>query len=76
MTYETMVSRNPRFHPEKTKTRRPPSCGKSRSVESEENQRQVFLSFHRPWNPAQPAGFHFSHSPDCCCYFYEPNRCT
>jgi hypothetical protein len=33
----------------KTKTRRPPGCGKSRSVESEENQKQVFLSFHRPW---------------------------
>ncbi len=29
-----------------------------------------FPSFPPPlWNPAQPAGFHFSHSPDyCCCY--------
>ena len=33
----------------KTKTRRPPGCGKSRSVESEENQKQVFLPSHRPW---------------------------
>ena len=33
----------------KTKTRRPPGCGKSRSVESEENQKQVFLASHRPW---------------------------
>src|SRR5207237_882568 len=32
-----------------TKTRRPPGCGKSRSVESEENQKQVFLPSHRPW---------------------------
>ena len=29
--------------------RRPPGCGKSRSVESEENQKQVFLPSHRPW---------------------------
>jgi hypothetical protein len=33
----------------KNKTRRPPGCGKSRSVESEENQKQVFLPSHRPW---------------------------
>ena len=33
----------------KTKTRRPPGCRKSRSVESEENQKQVFLASHRPW---------------------------
>src|SRR5882672_10750546 len=33
----------------KTKTRRPPGCGKSRSMEREENQKQVFLPSHRPW---------------------------
>ena len=52
MTY-AMVSRNPSsvrgrslFFP---KTTTPPGCGKSRSVESEENQKQVFLPSHRPW---------------------------
>src|SRR5579864_5616361 len=32
-----------------TTTRRPRGCGKSRAVESEENQKQVFLPSHRPW---------------------------
>jgi hypothetical protein len=52
----------------KTKTRRPPGCGKSRSVGSEENQEQVFLASHRKsgvparplysvkWEQAQPTG--------------------
>ena len=30
-------------------TKTPPGCGKSRSVEREENQKQVFLPSHRPW---------------------------
>jgi hypothetical protein len=34
---------------QKTKTRPPPGYGKSRSVEREENQKQVFLPSHRPW---------------------------
>src|ERR1700730_3240874 len=33
----------------KNKNAAPPGCGKSRSVESEENQKQVFLPSHRPW---------------------------
>src|SRR5579864_9618577 len=32
-----------------TTKRRPRGCGKSRAVESEENQKQVFLPSHRPW---------------------------
>src|SRR5450755_656132 len=39
-----------------TKTRRPMGCGKSRSVESEENQKQVFLAFHRPWKSRTTRG--------------------
>jgi hypothetical protein len=55
--------------------RRPPGCGKSRSVESEENQKQVFLASHRPWKSrTTPRDSHFSHSPDCYWYFYEPNN--
>jgi hypothetical protein len=58
----------------KTKTRRPPGCGKSRSVESEENQKQVFLASHRPWKSRTTRAIPtFPHSPDCCWYFYEPN---
>jgi hypothetical protein len=41
----------------KTKTRRPPGCGKSRSVESEENQKQVFLASHRPWKSRTTRAF-------------------
>jgi hypothetical protein len=40
-----------------TKTRRPPGCGKSRAVESEENQKQVSLASHRPWKSRKTAGF-------------------
>jgi hypothetical protein len=40
----------------KTKTRRPPGCGKSRSVEREENQKQVFLPSHRPWKSRKTRG--------------------
>src|ERR1700732_1473640 len=32
-----------------TKPRPPTGCGKSRAVESEEDQKQVFLPSHRPW---------------------------
>ena len=39
-----------------TKTRRPPGCGKSRSVESEENQKQVSLASHRPWKSRTTRG--------------------
>src|SRR6516164_3076580 len=38
------------------KTRRPAGCGKSRAVESEENQRQVSLASHRPWKSRKPRG--------------------
>src|SRR5713226_3258386 len=39
-----------------TKTRRPLGCGKSRAVESEENQKQVFLPSHRPWKSRKTRG--------------------
>src|ERR1700730_13600208 len=39
-----------------TKTRRPTGCGKSRAVESEENQKQVFLPSHRPWKSRKTRG--------------------
>jgi hypothetical protein len=39
-----------------TKARRPMGCGKSRSVESEENQKQVFLPSHRPWKSRTTRG--------------------
>src|ERR1700687_5290843 len=39
-----------------TKTRRPTGCGKSRAVESEENQEQVFLPSHRPWKSRKTRG--------------------
>src|SRR6202158_6203402 len=39
-----------------TKTRRPTGCGKSRAVESEENQKQVFLPSHRPWKSRTTRG--------------------
>src|SRR6266849_2349285 len=39
-----------------TKTRRPLSCGKSRAVESEENQKQAFLPSHRPWKSRKTRG--------------------
>jgi hypothetical protein len=39
-----------------TKTRRPLGCGKSRSVESEENQKQVSLASHRPWKSRTTRG--------------------
>src|SRR5450759_1460353 len=38
------------------KTRRPAGCGKSRAVESEENQKQVFLPSHRPWKSRKTRG--------------------
>jgi hypothetical protein len=58
----------------KTKTRRPPGCGKSRSVESEENQKQVSSLPTALGIAHNPRDSHFSHSPDCCWYFYEPNN--
>src|SRR5713226_8386301 len=39
-----------------TKTRRPLGCGKSRAVESEENQKQAFLPSHRPWKSRKTRG--------------------
>src|SRR5216683_5746542 len=39
-----------------TKTRPPTGCGKSRAVESEENQKQVFLASHRPWKSRKTRG--------------------
>jgi hypothetical protein len=43
-------------------------------VESEENQKQVFLASHRPWKSRTPRAIPiFSHSPDCC-YLYEANN--
>src|SRR5438105_1587747 len=39
-----------------TQTRRPRGCGKSRAVESEENQKQVFLPSHRPWKSRKTRG--------------------
>jgi hypothetical protein len=39
-----------------TKTQRPMGCGKSRAVESEENQMQVFLPSHRPWKSRKTRG--------------------
>src|SRR5258708_26452160 len=39
-----------------TKMRRPMGCGKSRAVESEENQKQVFLPSHRPWKSRKTRG--------------------
>src|SRR6266481_4412198 len=39
-----------------TKTRRPLGCGKSRAVESEENQKQVFLPSRRPWKSRKTRG--------------------
>src|SRR5580692_10837429 len=36
--------------------RRPRGCGKSRAVESEENQKQVFLPSHRPWKSRTTRG--------------------
>src|SRR5712692_6383689 len=39
-----------------TKTRRPLGCGKSRAVESEENQKQVFLASHLPWKSRKTRG--------------------
>src|ERR1700730_5729872 len=39
-----------------TKTRRPPGCGKSRAVQNEENQKQVFLPSHRPWKSRKTRG--------------------
>src|ERR1035437_2402738 len=39
-----------------TKTRRPTGCGKSRAVESEENQKQVFLPSPRPWKSRKTRG--------------------
>ena len=39
-----------------TKTRRATGCGKSRSVESEENQKQVSLASHRPWKSRTTCG--------------------
>src|ERR1700682_4706070 len=39
-----------------TKTRPPTGCGKSRAVESEENQKQVFLPSHRPWKSRKTRG--------------------
>jgi len=41
---------------ENGKTRRPPGCGKSRGVESEENQKQVSLAFHHPWKSRKTRG--------------------
>ena len=38
------------------KTRRPTGSGKSRAVESEENQKQVFLASHRPWKSRKTRG--------------------
>src|SRR6516162_3310109 len=40
----------------KRKTRPPLSCGKSRSVESEENQQPVSLSSHLPWKSRTTRG--------------------
>jgi hypothetical protein len=57
------------------KRRAPAGCGKSRSVESEENQKAGFPPFPPPLEIAHnPRDSHFSHSPDCCWYFYEPNN--
>src|SRR5437016_12573403 len=39
-----------------TKMRRPMGCGKSRAVESEENQKQVSLASHRPWKSRTTRG--------------------
>src|SRR6266481_6464765 len=39
-----------------TQTRRRKGCGKSRAVESEENQKQVFLPSHRPWKSRKTRG--------------------
>jgi hypothetical protein len=36
--------------------RRPMGCGKSRAVESEENQKQVSLASHRPWKSRKTRG--------------------
>ena len=44
------------FNNENGKTRRPPDCGKSRAVESEENQKQVSLASHRPWKSRKTRG--------------------
>src|SRR5260370_30579383 len=38
------------------KTRRQMGCGKSRAVESEENQKQVFLPSHGPWKSRKTRG--------------------
>ena len=44
------------FNHENGKTRRPPGCGKSRAVESEENQKQVSLASPRPWKSRKTRG--------------------
>jgi hypothetical protein len=57
------------------KTRRPPGCGKSRSLESEENQKQVFLPSHRPWKSRTTRAIPtFSTAPTAAGIATEPNN--
>jgi hypothetical protein len=57
-----------------TKTQRPMGCGKSRAVESEENQMQVFLPSHRPWKSRKSAGFPLFPQPRLLLVSFKRNR--
>jgi hypothetical protein len=49
-------------------------CGKSRSVESEENQKQVFLASHRPWKSRTTRAIPTFPTAPAAAGIYEPNN--